>query len=238
MKQLHSWYRLDRHDEPDPAPDVVPDPAPASDPPTPPGLDPSEPVDMTVLPANVRKLIADLRKETGGHRQKATAAEQAATAAQQQRDAVLAALGVKSDGSEVDDPEARAVELAQRVERAEAYAWTVGVKSDVYDLAAATGANPKLIYACNDFRDTLDDLTDDEPGTPEFRTAIEQKMREFVAANPEYAATTSTPSVAPPTPRPDRSQGRGASNDTPNFRTMPRAEVDAELAKFGFRQRS
>jgi hypothetical protein len=233
------WFRLDRHDDPT---DPAPEPDPTTDPqpePTPTGQDPTVPVDVNALPPNVRKLIADLRRENGSHRQGRTAAEQAAAEAQQQRDAVLKALGINADGSEVEDPQARVTELAERAERAEAYAWTIGVKSNVYDLAASTGANPKLVFNSNEFRDTLDDLVAADPGSPEFRSALEQKMRDFVAANPEYAsAAPSTTAAPPPGPRPDRSQGRGSSAEPVDFRKADRAAVDAELAKYGFRQRS
>lgn len=228
------WFRLDRHDEePTPeAPELQPDTQPTVHP----GPDPKAPVDVTALPANVQKLIADLRKENGSHRQGRTAAEQAAAEAQQQRDKVLQALGLNADGTEVDDPAARAAELADRAERAEAYAWTVGVKSLVYDLASTAGASAKLVYNSNEFRDALDDLIDVSPDAPEFRAAVEQKMREFVAANPEYAATTGP--TQPAKPRPDASQGRGSNNEPVNYRTAARTDVDAELAKIGFRQRS
>lgn len=234
------WFRLDRHDDDptDPATEQPPaEPTTQPDPPTQQGQDPNAPVDVNNLPPNVRKLIADLRKENGSHRQSRTAAEQAAQAAQEQRDAVLKALGINADGSEADDPQARAAELAERVERAEARAWTIGVKSDVYDLAAKAGANARLVYNSQEFRDELDDLVDQEPGTSEFRAAIEQKMRDFVAANPEYAAASSASAAAPAAPKPDKSQGRGSAAQPVNFREAPRAEVDAELAKYGFRSR-
>lgn len=192
---------------PPPAPGA-PAPQPAPNPsPTPPGPDPGAPVDIASLPANVQKLIGDLRKENGSHRQGRTAAEETATHAQAQRDAVLKALGINPDGSDVDDPEARAAELAGRAEQAEARIWTLGVKGHVYDLASTVGANAKLVYNSNEFRDTLDDLVDEDPDTPEFRAALEQKMREFITANPEYAGTATATPGAPGAPRPDPSQG-------------------------------
>lgn len=201
-------------DGPAPGAPTPPPPAPGAPAPQPtppsaqPGLDPNEPVDIINLPANVQKLITELRKENGAHRQGRTAAEQAATAAQQQRDAILRAAGLNPDGTEADDPEARMTEFATRAEQAEARLWTLGVKSHVYDLAAAAGANAKLVYNSNEFRDLLDDLVDDDPDTPEFRTALDGKLREFVAANPEYAATPAGHAPAgSPAPRPDPSQG-------------------------------
>lgn len=231
------WYRLDRHDDPT---DPAPEPEPTIDPePAPTGQDPAVPVDVNALPPNVRKLIADLRRENGSHRQGRTAAEQAAVAATEQRDAVLKALGINPDGTEVDDPQARAAELTQRAEAAEAYAWTVDVKSQVYDLAASTGCNPKLVYSSQDFRDTLDDLVDADPGTPEFKTELKRRMQDFVAENPEYAAASPAATVPPPAgPRPDRSQGRGSAAEPVDFRTASPEAVSAELAKYGIRTRS
>jgi hypothetical protein len=137
----------------------------------------------------VQKLITDLRKENGTHRTGRTAAEAAATQAQQQRDSVLKALGLNPDGSATTDPEAAAAQLAERAEAAEARAWTLGVKTAVYDLAGNLGANAKLVYASNDFRDTLDDLVDDDPETKEFKDALKTKIKDFVEANPEYKAS-------------------------------------------------
>lgn len=239
MRARNPWYRLDRHDEgtPEPTPDPAPEPSPTPEP-TPAGPDPSEPVDVTALPPNVRKLIADLRKESGGHRQKATAAEQAAAAAQQQRDAILKAAGLNPDGSEASDPEAAVNQLTEQLGEYHDTLWKLSVDATVRAAASRLGANAEMLLDSNAFFSTLDEHVDDDPRDPEFARLVETRVEEAMLRDPErYKAATATP-AGPPAPRPDRSQGRGASNDTPNFRTMPRAEVDAELAKFGFRQRS
>jgi len=137
-------------------------------------------------------------------------AQKAATAAKEEtRQALLAEFAQKLGLTEPADPEAAAAQLAERAEAAEARIWTLGVKDAVYNQAADAGANAKLVYNSNEFRDMLDDLTDADADTSEFRAAVLAKLRQFIAANPEYATA-----AAPTGPRPDPSQGaRGAGPD-------------------------
>lgn len=170
----------------DPAAPVTGVPAPAQPPTGPSDTGVPEGAD-TDWKAEADKWKALARK----HEDQAKANRDAATQgsqAQQQLAAILAAAGLNPDGTPLDDPQALAEQLNQRAEAAEARIWTLGVKDAVYDQAGATGVNAKLIYSSTDFRDMLDDLVDDDPGSPEFRAAVATKMREFVAANPEYAA--------------------------------------------------
>lgn len=133
-------------------------------------------------------------------------AQKAAAAAKEEaRQVLLAEFAEKLGLAEPTDPEAAAAQLTQRAEAAEARIWTLGVKDAVYSQSADAGANAKLVYNSNEFRDMLDDLVDEDADTPEFRAAVLGKMRQFIAANPEYATPGSTG------PRPDPSQGaRGA----------------------------
>lgn len=197
-----------------PTPPTPGAPADAPTPPTPPtpalpptpGPDPTEPVDVAALPANVQNLIKSLRREAGDHRTGKTAAEQQAQQAQERLNAMLKAAGFNPDGTEDIDPEKATAQLAERLEMAQNALWTYGVKSAMEGLGPATGANVPLVYDSQSFRDTLDDLLDGDPSTPEFRTVLEAKMREFVAANPAYAAQSGgTPTGT--APRPDPSQG-------------------------------
>lgn len=220
-----TWFRLDRHDDP------PPDPAPAGGRPADDKL-PQFTGDFD--PERAARALASARE---GEKTAKAQAQEALTKAQtteSQLAAVLKALGKTPDGSDVPpDPEAAVAELTDRATRAEAYAWTLGVKSNVYDLAEAAGANAKLVYNSSEFRDLLDDLVDDDPGTSEFRTALEQKMRDFVAANPEYAVTPGGRSG----PRPDPGQG-GRPPVVTDFTNADHATFAAEARKYGIRPRS
>jgi len=155
------------------------------------------------------------KTENNQHKAGRTTAEQQAALAQERLNAVLKAAGLNPDGTEMpEDPAQLAAQFAERAQAAEARIWTLGVRDAVFTQAAAAGVDPELIYEAGKFRDTLDDLVDDDPDTPAFRTAVLQKMKDFAAANPKYAHTPpSADPPKPPTPKPDPSQGpRG---DTP-----------------------
>lgn len=238
MILTNRWFRLDRHDEdpatetPEPQPDVSPEP------PTSAGPDSAEPVDVGNLPPNVRKLIADLRRENGAHRQGRTAAEQAATAAQGQRDAILRAAGFNPDGTEIDDPEAAVSQLTEQIGEFHDHLWRLTVDSAVRTAATRLGANAEMLLDSNGFYATLDAHVNDDPRDPEFARLVETRVEEALVRDPDrYKNLTATP-AGPAGPRPDRSQGRGSSAEPVNWRTAPRGDVDTELAKLGFRQRS
>lgn len=152
------------------------------------GLDPNEPIDFDSLPPNVKKHIADLRKESGSHRQGKSAAEKAAAEATRQRNEVLKALGLNADGSTATDPQAAVNQLTQRATAAETAAWGAIVKLEVHEAAADLGANAKKLLNSISFVDSLDDLVDEDPGSPEFRTALEAKIRAAVKADSTLAA--------------------------------------------------
>lgn len=147
------------------------------------------------------------KTENSQHKAGRTTAEQQATEAQERLNAVLRAAGLNPDGTELpDDPAQLAAQFAERAQAAEARIWTLGVRDAVFTQAGEVGANAKLVYNSNEFRDLLDDLVDDDPDTPAFRTAVAQKMRDFVADNPEYAHKPAEP-PKPQAPKPDPSQG-------------------------------
>lgn len=239
MTVRNPWFRLDRHDEAttDPAPETAAPETPVVEPPTPAGPDPSEPVDMAALPANVRKLIADLRKESGGHRQKATAAEQAAAAAAAQRDAILKAAGLNPDGSEADDPEAAVSQLSEQLGEMHDHLWRLSVDSTVRSAAARLGANAEMLLDSNAFFSTLDPHVDDDPRDPEFARLVEARVEEAMLRDPGRYKTAAATPAGPPSPRPDRSQGRGGNTEPVDFRKASPEAVAEELAKYGIRSR-
>lgn len=176
---------------------------------------------------------AYLRKQVDDANHKART-EARAAAAQAEREKLLAEfaekLGLTPEGQALD-PQTVADELGRRAQAAEDRLFTVGVRSSVYEQAAAAGAEAKLIFASQDFRDTLDDLVNDDPDTPEFRAAILQKMRDFVADNPEYATRGAAG------PRPDPGQGARPTVVT-DFKNADKAAFEAELGKYRLRSRT
>lgn len=167
---------------PAPTPPTPPTPPAPTPPPTPtPGQDPNTPVDVDSLPANVQKMIRDLRTENGSHRTGKAQAEQRLAA-------VLKAAGLNPDGSKApDDPATAAAQLTERAEQAEAIAWRSGVELEVHRVAGKAGADPDRLLDSNAFIDSLDDIAEDEkliPGTPEFRKAVEAKVKDAVTKNP------------------------------------------------------
>jgi hypothetical protein len=230
MIRTLSWYRLDRHDQPDPDPAPPasnPAPQPTADPTS--GQDPNEPVDVSKLPANVQNLISQLRKDAAKNRtDPKTAAEQAKTELAQQ---IGKALGLVS-GDEPPDPAV----LTEQIEHFQAAAWRNGVELTVHRMAAQMGADPESLLDSNAFIDSLDDLTEADPRSADFRTALEAKVKAAVERNPrKYAAATA---AAVRTPAPDPSQGRGGKNEPVDFRKASKDEVAAELARYGFRRYS
>jgi hypothetical protein len=158
---------------------------------------------------------ARIDAESKEHKTGRTTAEQQAAEAKDRLKAILKAAGLNPDGTELpEDPEQLAARLAERAEAAEARVWTIGVKSAVYDQASAAGVNAKLVYNSNDFRDLLDDLVEQDPDTPAFRAVILQKMKDFVAANPEYATASAAEPPKPTNPKPDPSQGSRGETPT------------------------
>lgn len=172
----------------DPTPAPVPDPTPTPAP----GQDPSAPIDFDTLPANVRNYIANLRTENGKHRTDKQAATAQAEQSQQQLAKVMAAIGLKPDGSKLDDPAAAAEQLRQRAQQAEDAAWAQATQLGLYRAAAKHGADYDRLRDSMSFVDTLDDV-DAAPGTGEFTAAIEGKVSAWLTAHPEFKGTPAAP---------------------------------------------
>jgi hypothetical protein len=112
-----------------------------------------------------------------------------AKAAKDRLAAVLKALGRNEDGTEATDPEAAATALTSRAETAEAAAWRAGVQLAVHRRAGKHGADAEALLDSMRFADSLDDLVDADPTTAEFLTAIDNKIKAAVAADPKLRAT-------------------------------------------------
>lgn len=150
---------------------------------------PQQPTDLSTLPADVRKLIEDTRAEAAKHRTEKQTATQQAQAAQQQRDAMLKALGLTADGKDAP-PDADA--LTAQIEQQQALAWTAAVELNVFRTAQAAGANGEALLDSRAFIDSLDDFTEDDPSSPDFRTKLDKHIKAYVQAHPQFKQTPQT----------------------------------------------
>lgn len=207
---FHTWFRLDRHDDPAPV-----DPAPVD-----PATDPKPPFDGDFNADRAAKLIENLRTDLAAMKAKqGTAAEDARKE--------IAAQVAKALGQGGDDP-ADPAELVAQIEQAQADAWRSGVELSVHRVAGQLGANADALLDSMAFVDTLDDLVDLDPRSKEFREALNAKVTEALTRNPSYKTG------GPSTPRPDPGQG-GRPATVTDFKTADTAAFKAELAKYKLR---
>lgn len=231
-----AWFRLDRHDDPatgtDPAggavdPTTGTDPAAGGKPADDPGKTPTFTGEFDKERAE-RALAAARQAEKDAKAQAQQANDQLAK--------VMAALGRAPDGSEATaDPDQLAAELTAQAAQARLDAWKAGTTLALYQIAGPLGADVEELLDSTKFLNTLDDLLEDEPGTPEFTETLRGKVQ---AALEQHPTKYRTAAAGPRTPGPDPSQGRGGTSAAPDFRTADKATFDAELGKFGLRPRS
>ncbi|WP_367128319.1 hypothetical protein [Saccharothrix sp. HUAS TT1] len=161
------------------------DPTPPANPPT----DPAPPTDPTppADPAQGTDWKAEARKweNRAKDNNKATQAEQAKLAG------VLAALGLKADGTEDVKPE----EITARLEQANSKAWTRGVHLQLHQLAPKHGADATALLDSMTFVNSLDDLTDVDPDDADFTAQLDKRIQAAIAANPKLKAD---PGPTPP----------------------------------------
>lgn len=161
--------------------------------------------DISSLPDWAQKQLRDARAEAAKSR--TTAKQNAAAEARAELTAQLAkALGLAED--EPVDP----AELTSQIEHAQSVAWRNGVELQVFRAAGSLGANPEALLDSMSFIDSLDDLVDEDPRSPEFTEALKEKVAAALERNPGYRAAQQA--TGPAGPRPDPSQGaRGAGPD-------------------------
>lgn len=159
-------------------------------------------VDLATLPPAVQKYIGDLREEATKHRTEKQTATSEATAAKAQRDAVLKAMGLNADGTDAP-PTTEA--LAAQIEQERAVAWTSAVELNVFRTAQAAGADGEKLLDSRAFVDSLDEFTEDDVRTPEFRTKLDAHIKKYVEQHPTFKANATT--TAPPRAGGDRPAG-------------------------------
>lgn len=212
---IRPWLTMLRHEDPDPVDPVVDptDPDPVDDPPADPAVDPKPDTGAGKEAAEVAKWKAMARKHEGNAKANAAAAKELADLKAAQLSDAEKLTAAK------DAAEKRA---AVAVERA--------VNAEVRALAATDFADPSdavdAIRAA-DFVNSEGEIDLD---------AIQAKLADLLDAKPHWKKPAAAAPVAPK-PKPDPGQGARTPAGPTNFKTAPREEVTAELAKYGARLR-
>ena len=214
------WFRLDRHDDPEPA-----DPEPAPEPKD----DPADP-DPEPDPEGADKL-GDKGKQALD-RMKAEKAEAKRTAAAEKKRADDLARKVAEfedrDKSELEKATTKAERAAERAVKATKRAVLAEVKAAAKEFADPEDAAPFLDLSTY----TSDDGDiDTEAISADLEALLERKphLRKPAASEPEKKKQ----------PKPDPGQGARPTDPPTDFRTATRDELEAELATSvpGFRLR-
>lgn len=194
----------------DPARPQPPAPQPAPAPP------PWERDGQQFDPEKAWNLIQSLRGENEKFKTGRTAADEARTAAEaaaaqakERSDAILRAAGFNPDGSELgDDPEELAQQYLTQAQEAQEAAWGAGANLALYEVAGPLGANVAALKDSVAFMDSLDELMELHPGSPEFTQAMTAKVQAAMDASPDRFRTAAPAAASTPAaPRPDPSQG-------------------------------
>jgi hypothetical protein len=138
--------------------------------------------DSTDWKAEAEKWQALARKNESRAKSNVAAAQQAEQY-KSQLEAMLKAAGVGAEG-EIADP----AQLTDHLERAQAVAWQSGVELQLLRLGPRLGADAEALLDSNSFIDSLDDLVEDDPRSPEFAAALEAKVKAAIEKNPKYRA--------------------------------------------------
>lgn len=131
--------------------------------------------------------IASLRTESKTNREAREKAEKEAQEAKDQRDKVLAALGLKSDGTPADEtPEQLAAKLSERDKAVEATArenlvLRIGTRPEI-------SANVDKLLDSRAFTDKLASLKSDD------RDGVEALVKEWIENDPSYKVTAAASS--------------------------------------------
>lgn len=211
------WFRLTRHNDPEPA-DL---PEPEADP-DPTGADP-EPEGADSLGDKGKQALDRMKAEKAAAKREAAEQKKAREAAERRIQEFE-----DRDKTELDKATSRAEKLAEQVKQATARA----VKAEVKALASENFADPTDADLLGDLsRYVSDDGAVDTD-------SIEADLADLLDRKPHLRKAAADIDPKKKTPRPDPSQGPRPPTPPADFRTADRAEVDAELAKIGFRRRS
>lgn len=139
-----------------------------------------------------QKVIDDLRKENAKHRTDKQQSSTQAQAAQQQLEAVMKALGLKSDGTDAPpDPEA----LAAQVTEQQAINWETAAENAILRVAPTAGGNADALLDSNTFLDSLGDFIALDPKSAEFRTKLQAHITVWLDKHPQHKTTPAAPTA-------------------------------------------
>jgi len=230
-----AWFNLSRHEDPEPT-DPEPAPDPAADP-ADPDPEPDPPADPADPEPEPEPEGADKLGDAGKKALDKMKAEKAAAkkeAADERRKAAALAKKVQEyedrDKSEADRLTEQAERSAKQAAKATARAVAAEVKAAAGEFADPADAVDVLMRDPSQYVDA-----DGEVDTDAIESALSDLLgRKPHWAKPEPAAAVPEPK---PKPKPDPGQGSRGAPAPVDYRTAPKDEVAAELARFGYRQR-
>lgn len=236
-----TWFTLSRHDDPDPEPDPKPDPDPDPEPddpadPADPDPDPDDDPDPEGLGDAGKKALDRMKAERAAAKKEAATAKKAAVE-ERRKGAALAKKVAEfedRDRTELEKAEAKAkrsddlaTKAVTRTVAAEVKAAAAGKFADVSDATDALLRDPGK-YVDSDGEVDVD--------------AIEADLADLLERKPHWAvaepAAETEPAKKPKPPKPDLGQGPRGPVPPASFLDAPKEQVAAELAKYGYRQRS
>ncbi|MEV5592230.1 hypothetical protein [Streptomyces sp. NPDC052496] len=218
------WFRLDRHDDPEPKVDIGPE-TPAPDEPDPQTPDEGDAPDLDgadQLGDAGKKALARMKAEKAAAKKEAADAKKAAAAAQRKVQEFE-----DRDKSELEKANTKAEQLAELAAKATRRAVLAEVKAAASDFADPEDAAVYLDPAA---------YTDDDGDID--TAAIAADLEALLERKPHLRRPAAEPEKK--TPKPDPAQGSRQAAPATDFRTADRAELEAELAKSvpGFRLRT
>lgn len=238
-----TWFNLTRHDDPTDPPTSEPPSEPEATPAEPKLEEPAEPEtpeepENEPEPEGADKLGDAGKKALEAMKRERAAAKQEAAAAKKQ----LAALTAKveafedRDKSELEKATAKAERLAEQAAKATARAVAGEVKVHaVTQFADPTDAVDVLMRDPSKYVDASGEI-DTEAIQSDLTDLLERKPH-WAVKPPEATPAAQPESERPRQPRPDPGQGARPTVPPTDFRTAPKDEINAELAKYGFRPR-
>lgn len=236
--QSVGWFRLDRHEDPDPAdPEPTPDPAadpedPDPDPEPDPAGDPAGP-ESDPEPEGAEQLGDAGKKALDKMKAEKVAAKR--EAAEERRKAAALAKKVAeyedAQKSESEKLAAQAERSAKQAAKATARAVAAEVRAAAGEFADPADAVDVLMRDPSQYVDADGEIDTD---------AIEAALTDLLERKPHWAKPEPAAPPAPeqkPKPKPDPGQGSRGGPAPVNYLNASKDEVAAELAKYGYRQR-
>ena len=221
--QSVGWFQLTRHDDPDPAaPPTEPPADPPADPSDPPSDPPTDP-EPPAHPEGADQLGDAGKKALDAMKRERAEAKRLAAAEKKRADDLARKVQEFEDAqkSELEKAQDAAQRAAERAEAATKRAVTAEVRAAASDFADADDA-----IAFLDLSSYADD--NGEINTEQIRT----DLAGLLERKPHLRRSEPT-SEKPKGPRPDPGQGARPSPGPTDYRTAPKGDFEAALAKYG-----